>query len=104
MRTHLAMRKSSKDLPCKVITYGLEHDAQYQAADITYDKYGHASFTVMKDGKKAGSFYLKVPGSHNVSNALAAIALAQLLQIPDEVTVEGTWKLHRYRPPFPVQG
>ena len=29
-------------LPCKVITYGLEHDAQYQAADITYDKYGPA--------------------------------------------------------------
>ncbi len=78
-----------KDLPCKVITYGLEHDAQYQAAGITYDKYGHASFTVLKDGKKAGSFYLKVPGSHNVSNALAAIALAQLLQIPDEVTIKG---------------
>ena len=78
-----------KDLPCKVITYGLEHDAQYQAAGITYDKYGHASFTVLKDGKKAGSFYLKVPGSHNVSNALAAIALAQLLQVPDEVTIKG---------------
>ena len=78
-----------KDLPCEVITYGLEHDAQYQAADITYDKYGHASFTVLKDGKKTGSFYLKVPGSHNVSNALAAIALARLLQIPDETIVKG---------------
>ena len=54
-----------KDLSCKIITYGLEHEAQYQATDITYDKYGHASFTVLKDGRKAGSFYLKVPGSHN---------------------------------------
>ena len=78
-----------KDLSCKIITYGLEHEAQYQATDITYDKYGHASFTVLKDGRKAGSFYLKVPGSHNVSNALAAIALAQLLQIPDDVIVKG---------------
>ena len=78
-----------RDLPCRVITYGLEHDAQYQAADITYDKYGHASFTVLKDGKKAGSFYLKVPGIHNVSNALAAIALAQLLGISDDVTAKG---------------
>ena len=76
-------------LPCRVITYGLEHDAQYQAADITYDKYGHASFTVLKDGKKAGSFYLKVPGIHNVSNALAAIALAHLLGISDDVTARG---------------
>lgn len=76
-------------LPCRVLTYGLEHDAQYQAADITYDKYGHASFTVLKDGKKAGSFYLKVPGIHNVSNALAAIALAHLLGISDDVTARG---------------
>ena len=78
-----------KDLSCKIITYGLEHEAQYQATDITYDKYGHASFTVLKDGRKAGSFYLKVPGSHNVSNALAAIALARLLQIPNYVIVKG---------------
>ena len=78
-----------KDLTCNIITYGLEHEAQYQATDITYDKYGHASFTVLKDGRKAGSFYLKVPGSHNVSNALAAIALARLLQIPDDVIVKG---------------
>ena len=31
----------------------------------------------------------EVPGSHNVSNALAAIALARLLQIPDDVIVKG---------------
>ena len=78
-----------RDLPCNVITYGLEHDADYQAADITYDKYGHASFTVLKDGRKAGSFYLKVPGSHNVSNALAAIALADELQLPENAIHEG---------------
>ena len=68
-----------RDLPCKVITYGLEHDADYQAADITYDKYGHASFSVLRNGVKVGSYYLKVPGIHNVSNALAAIALGHLL-------------------------
>lgn len=79
----------TKDLPCKIITYGLENQAQYQAADITYDKYGHASFTVIKDGKKAGNFYLKVPGIHNVSNALAAIALAQLLGISNDTIAKG---------------
>ena len=79
----------TKDLPCKIITYGLENQAQYQAADISYDKYGHASFTVIKDGKKAGSFYLKVPGVHNVSNALAAIALGHLLGIPNDIIARG---------------
>lgn len=78
-----------KDLPCQVITYGLENDARYQAADIRYDKYGHASFTVLKDGQKAGSYYLKVPGIHNVSNALATIALGELLGLSHEDIVKG---------------
>lgn len=78
-----------RDLPCRVITYGLEHEADYQAVDITYDKYGHASFTVLRGGKKAGSYYLKVPGLHNVSNALAAIALGHLLGLSEEVIIKG---------------
>ena len=73
----------------KLLTYGLEHEAQYQATDITYDKYGHVILYRSEGWQKAGSFYLKVPGSHNVSNALAAIALARLLQIPDDVIVKG---------------
>lgn len=76
-------------LPCNVITYGLEHDADYQAADITYDKYGHASFSVLRNGVKVGSYYLKVPGIHNVSNALAAIALGHLLGLSEEVIIKG---------------
>ena len=52
-----------RDLPCNVITYGLEHDADYQAADITYDKYGHASFSVLRNGVKVGSYYLKCRAS-----------------------------------------
>lgn len=78
-----------RDLPCNVITYGLEHDADYQAADITYDKYGHASFSVLRNGVKVGSYYLKVPGIHNVSNALAAIALGHLLGLSEEVIIKG---------------
>ena len=67
----------------------LEHDADYQAADITYDKYGHASFSVLRNGVKVGSYYLKVPGIHNVSNALAAIALGHLLGLSEEVIIKG---------------
>lgn len=76
-------------LPCQVITYGLENDARYQATDIRYDKYGHASFTVRRDGQNAGSYYLRVPGIHNVSNALAAIALGELLGLSHEDIVKG---------------
>ena len=78
-----------RDLPCQVITYGLEHDAAYQAADITYDAFGHASFTLVRNGEKGSRFSLKVPGIHNVSNALSAIALGQLLNLSDEVIARG---------------
>ena len=88
-----------RDLPCNVITYGLEHDADYQAADITYDKYGHASFSVLRNGVKVGSYYLKVPGIHNVSNALAAIAAAKLSGVSNEdiVAVLTTFSGVRHR-------
>ena len=79
----------TKNLPCHVVTYGLEQEADYQAKDITFDKYGHASFTVYKNGKKTGSYYLKVPGMHNVSNALASIALGHLLGLTEEVIIKG---------------
>ena len=79
----------TRGLPCHVLTYGLEHEADYTAADITWDKYGHPSFSVLFQGKKIGSYYLRVPGIHNVSNALAAIAVGRLLDLPDEVIVKG---------------
>ena len=79
----------TRGLPCHVLTYGLEHEADYTAADITWDKYGHPSFSVLFQGKKIGSYYLRVPGIHNVSNALAAIAVGRLLELPDEVIVKG---------------
>ena len=78
-----------RDLPCRVITYGLEHNAQYTAQDITYDDFGHASFTVLKDGRPAGSYHLQVPGIHNVSNALASVAAGHLLGLSDEAIAKG---------------
>lgn len=79
----------TKDLPCKVITYGLEHPADYTASDITYDEFGHASFTIVKNGEALGTCALKVPGIHNVSNALASFATGALLDLPVNVITEG---------------
>ncbi|NCB92182.1 MAG: UDP-N-acetylmuramate--L-alanine ligase [Clostridia bacterium] len=64
-----------KDLPCEVITYSLEQDATYTASEVTYDALGHPTFVCKHDGQTVGTFSLKVPGKHNVSNALPVIAL-----------------------------
>ena len=78
-----------KELPCKVITYSLEKEADYTAANITYDEFRHASFRVLHNGSPIGTCALKVPGIHNVSNALASIACGQLLDLSDDVIFEG---------------
>lgn len=79
----------AEGLPCNVITYGLTHAAQYQAADISYDEFGHPSFTVLKDGKPIGSYSLSIPGIHNVSNALSVIAASHLLGMEETAIARG---------------
>ena len=77
------------ELPCNVITYGINSPADYTVSNIAYDKYGRASFDVLRDNIKVGSYYLKVPGLHNVSNALASAALGHLLGLDEESIIKG---------------
>jgi len=60
----------------KVISYGIENMADYMASNISYDDDGNGIFDVIEDGEVLGKIELSVSGYHNVSNALAAIALA----------------------------
>lgn len=65
---------------CNKITYGINSKkAMWRAEDITYGENGCASFTVLKDNEKIISIELKVPGIHNVSNSLGAIAACHTL-------------------------
>ncbi len=61
----------------RVITYGLEPDADYTAENITFDAFGRGSFDLITCGENRGRINLGVVGIHNVSNALAAIAIAE---------------------------
>lgn len=76
----------TKDLPCRVITYGKSGD--YSAQDITYNNLGCGSFSVKIAGRLE-HFHLNVPGSHNVSNALSVIAMADIMGILPETIKKG---------------
>ena len=80
-------------LPCRIITYGLGPEADYYPDGITYDEKGCPSFTLRSPGQKDRLFSLQVWGEHNVSDALAAVALADLLSIDRNLTAEA---LHAY--------
>lgn len=99
----------TEGIKCRVVTVSATPGvkADYTASDITYDNLGCATFVVNKKkpdeagpsnahedilGTEANTIVLHVPGAHNVSNALAAIALADHLGIGNSVTAEGLRK------------
>ena len=79
----------SEGLSCELITYSLEQDADYTASDICFDERGHGSFTCLERGEELGRFTLRVPGIHNVSNALSAIALGRKLGLTPSCIASG---------------
>ncbi len=70
------LRKMAATCKCNVITYGLK-GGDYQVRDIHPDGMGSRS-QVWERGKLLGQLQLAVPGSHNVSNALAAVVVGRL--------------------------
>ncbi len=66
-----------------VMTYGTGDDCAIQAVNIRADD-GQMHFTALRNGvRSAVDIRLNMPGAHNVLNALAAVAVAWELQIPD---------------------
>ncbi|HWQ37086.1 MAG TPA: UDP-N-acetylmuramate--L-alanine ligase [Burkholderiales bacterium] len=68
-----------------VVTYGTREDATVRAADIALGE--RSRFTVLRRGRAPLALTLNLPGRHNVLNALAAVAVAGELRIPDEAVV-----------------
>lgn len=77
------------DLSCAVTTFGVTGSEDFTAADISYDDRGCAAFTVIAYGEEAGRLQLKVPGAHNVVNALAAIACTSYAGIAVDTILRG---------------
>jgi UDP-N-acetylmuramate--alanine ligase len=78
----------TKGTRCRVLTYGSSPAFDYSPSRISYDEAGYPSFDLMREGGKKDSFTLRVRGEHNVYNAIAAIAAADTLGIPSEVTAK----------------
>jgi UDP-N-acetylmuramate--alanine ligase len=68
------VRSVVSDVKQRVVTYGLSDDADCRGCDVDVST-PEPSFKVMCEGRELGKFELRVPGMHNVRNALAAIAV-----------------------------
>ena len=78
----------AEGLPCKVVTFGFDESCDYHPAEISYDALACATFTAVNPLAPM-SVKLSVPGNHNVSNALATLALADILCLDRNLSAAG---------------
>jgi UDP-N-acetylmuramate--alanine ligase len=64
------------------ISYAVHGLADWRAADLKPNAEGGTTFTAWRHDLRLGSVSLNLPGEHNVSNALAALAATDQLGIP----------------------
>lgn len=76
------MASSIRSIPKETVTFGFSEKALFRATDVVCKEW-NSSFKV-----KDVPFKLKLPGRHNVLNALAAIAASHLLSVPLEVSAK----------------
>jgi UDP-N-acetylmuramoyl-L-alanyl-D-glutamate--2,6-diaminopimelate ligase len=65
----------------EVLTFGIDHDADYRATGIEFDTAG-STFTIATPDGETAEIRTRMPGLFNVSNALAAVAATRALGVP----------------------
>ena len=90
---------------CNKITYGLKSEnAIWGAKDISFDEMGCASFTLTRHNQSQGMVKLNVPGIHNVSNSLAAIASCDALGCSMTQIIQGLYNFTGTNRRFELKG
>ena len=87
----------------RIITYGLESAADLTAHRLTLSGLT-ARFEVLHRGQPLGECLLRVPGRHNVLNAMAAIAVGLDLEIPFVTIQRGLAEFSGVQRRFQVRG
>ena len=82
----------SKVITRPVITYGINSsDADWSCENITF-KQGYAKITILYKKNRWADLSLAVPGLHNVSNVLAAVAACHSLGVDKSAIINGLEK------------
>ena len=87
----------------RFVTYGLRTQADFLARDITFAGMT-STCRVSWKGKPLGRLTLKIPGLHNVYNALAAVAVGLDLDLPFEVIRDALGEFSGVDRRFQVRG
>ncbi len=81
---------------CRVVSFGLSEKADVRATHVTFDPRKGTTFRFLLPGKSRHTMAtIKVHGTHNVTNALAAAAVGFALNLSGATIAQG---LARFRP------
>ncbi len=72
----------------RFVTYGTVAQADFRARNIRFDGAG-CTYIAWHHARELGEVYIPLPGTHNVLNSLAVIAICDSLKVPFETVVEG---------------
>ena len=83
-----AIGTEAKEAGVPVVTYSLNRDADWRASDLKRGSDGGCKFMLWgpgNDRQSALSVAMRLPGEHNVSNALAALAASDFFGLSESV-------------------
>ncbi len=87
---HQTIQELIPQIERRFYTYGFGSQADYVGENYSYDN-GEAIFSVRHHDKRMGDIHLSIPGRHNAMNALAAVAVANELDVPFDAIQAGLW-------------
>jgi len=87
----------------RYMTYGLSSQADIRATHVKHDGF-NTSFVAHYKGYRLGEISFRMPGAHNVLNAMACIAVALELDVPFVAIQEGFAKFGGVGRRFTVKG
>ena len=93
----------TEGLSCRVVTFGHTINCDYALTTLTFNDSGFPEFTVQTP-TGIREMKLQVPGEHNVINALASLATADLLGIDFDVTSQALYNFHGTNRRFEYKG
>ncbi len=72
------VKKALMGVDKNIVTFGIKSDCTYRGKNISHDSSGRLTFDVDTNGAFLNGVVISVPGIHNVYNALAAFAAADV--------------------------
>jgi UDP-N-acetylmuramate--alanine ligase len=87
----------------RFVTYGTSPDADWQARDLRVEQFDTV-FEAWRNGQHLGTVRLRMPGRHHALNALAALAVAEDLEIPFRIAAHALEEFGGIHRRFEVRG